>query len=500
MSVVELPIKLQGETPLISFDFISVIPSGSSIFSKNVSISVFSGVDNGGMGSMLLVDTLTDVGSVVSLQVQEGTPGVVYLLTAGVRLDSASGPVYQMLGKLAVLDSDPFVAADVLAGPLITGDAPDGIAGEVYSYAYTVFGGNPPVVVTLLSGTLPPGLSLSSAGVLSGTLTTDGAYSWTVRATDVYGLYDNLPDSADVGAGLWFFGPANQNGVFGGGTGYYLRANTPAELVTATAIAVPSPMTSIGRISVANRLIFLHHGDGSQNAQVSSDGGDTWTACNNSLYSGSFGVLDVYWNGSYYYWADKRSADGITWGAIPNFPAITVDSWFARESDGLYFVAATNGNIYTTLDDGATAFTTRTSPFSGSTFSAFESNGTRIYGSAAGGIGVGYSDDAFATAATASATGPGGYKRYAATVWLGQRVAGFMKRSTDGTAWSDSQATITYMANSHFADYGDGTFAFCDTTAANTHRIYSSADAGASWANEGLVYGPGASIAFVSLA
>lgn len=392
-------------------------------------------------------------------------------------------------------------APDQPDGPSITGNAPNGSVGMAYSYAYTPTGGEAPLVVALAPGStaLPDGLTLSSAGVLSGTPTTLGAYSWTVRVTDANGLYDDLADSADIASGSWLFGPVNQNGVSGGSTDYYLRASTPAALPASTPVAIPSPMSGIGRISVANGLVFLHNDDGSQNAQVSSDGGITWTECDDSLYSAAFGVLDVYWNGAFYYWANIRSADGITWGAIPNFPAVTVDAWYARESDGLYLVAATNGNIYTTLDDGATAFTTRTSPFGGATFSAFESNGTRIYGGAAGGIGVGYSDDAFATAATASATGAGSYKKFASTVWLGQRVAGFIKRSTDGTAWADSQATVTYMANQHFIDYGNSTFAFCDTTAANTHRIYSSADAGAPWTDRGLVYGPGASIAFVEV-
>ena len=83
-------------------------------------------------------------------------------------------------------------------GPSITGNAPDGIAGAAYSYAYTPTGDAEPLTVSLWSGTLPPGLTLSSAGVLSGTPTTIGAYSWTVRVTDANGLYDDLADTANV--------------------------------------------------------------------------------------------------------------------------------------------------------------------------------------------------------------------------------------------------------------------------------------------------------------
>lgn len=44
-----------------------------------------------------------------------------------------------------------------------------------------------PYTWTLSAGTLPPGLSLSSAGVLSGTTTTKGTYSFTIQLSDSYG-------------------------------------------------------------------------------------------------------------------------------------------------------------------------------------------------------------------------------------------------------------------------------------------------------------------------
>ena len=85
--------------------------------------------------------------------------------------------------------------------PTISGNAPSGSVGDAYSYAYTVGGGTAPLTVALSpgSGPLPPGLTLSSAGVLSGTPTTVGSYSWEVRVTDANGLYDDLADTASIG-------------------------------------------------------------------------------------------------------------------------------------------------------------------------------------------------------------------------------------------------------------------------------------------------------------
>jgi parallel beta-helix repeat protein len=57
--------------------------------------------------------------------------------------------------------------------------------GAAYSQQLSVTGGNTPNTWSLSSGTLPTGLALSSSGLLSGTPTTGGTYSFTVKVTDV---------------------------------------------------------------------------------------------------------------------------------------------------------------------------------------------------------------------------------------------------------------------------------------------------------------------------
>lgn len=88
-------------------------------------------------------------------------------------------------------------------GPTISGSAPDGSVGPEYAgYSYTITAGDAPVTnVVLRSGTLPPGLSLSNGGVLSGFPTTEGVFAFTIRAKDANGLWADLADSIQIEVG-----------------------------------------------------------------------------------------------------------------------------------------------------------------------------------------------------------------------------------------------------------------------------------------------------------
>ena len=57
-------------------------------------------------------------------------------------------------------------------------------AGTPYSQTLTASGGNGTYTFAVTAGTLPPGWSLSSSGVLSGTATASNIYNFTVTATD----------------------------------------------------------------------------------------------------------------------------------------------------------------------------------------------------------------------------------------------------------------------------------------------------------------------------
>ena len=61
---------------------------------------------------------------------------------------------------------------------------PAGTAGIAYSQNVSAIGGTPPYLWSIVSGALPAGLTLSAAGVISGSPTTVGSSNFTIQVTD----------------------------------------------------------------------------------------------------------------------------------------------------------------------------------------------------------------------------------------------------------------------------------------------------------------------------
>jgi uncharacterized delta-60 repeat protein len=91
----------------------------------------------------------------------------------------------------------------------------NGALDEGYDQQLTASGANPPYNFTA-SGTLPPGLSLSSDGVLSGTAASPGSYSFTVTETDTYGCAASRNYTVAVGCPAVVLGPNSLPGGFAG--------------------------------------------------------------------------------------------------------------------------------------------------------------------------------------------------------------------------------------------------------------------------------------------
>jgi len=72
-------------------------------------------------------------------------------------------------------------------------------AGTPFSQTLTSTGGVAPYTYSLQSGALPLGLTLTSGGVISGTPTQRGGYSFTVRSTDSNSPTPNFADKGYTG-------------------------------------------------------------------------------------------------------------------------------------------------------------------------------------------------------------------------------------------------------------------------------------------------------------
>lgn len=97
-------------------------------------------------------------------------------------------------GNIATLEDSSTITNDLR----LSGDLPDGYVDDVVSYQYTALGGTPPYTFSILSGTLPDGLSMSSAGLVTGTRGDRGEYSWVVQVVDDVTAEDTLADDSET--------------------------------------------------------------------------------------------------------------------------------------------------------------------------------------------------------------------------------------------------------------------------------------------------------------
>lgn len=81
---------------------------------------------------------------------------------------------------------------------------PAGAAGTFYSQTLKATGGGPPYAWFLVSGALPPGLSFSSSGAITGTPTSSGTLSFTVRVTDAASTSVTQTFNITIGTSLTF--------------------------------------------------------------------------------------------------------------------------------------------------------------------------------------------------------------------------------------------------------------------------------------------------------
>jgi hypothetical protein len=154
------------------------------------------------VGNVFPTVNFTQTGSngTPTFSVTTGTlPGGLTLSTAG----ALSGtPTATGLSSFTITAADQYGCSGARAltlqinCPTITvspGTLTAGVAGVAYGPVnFSQTGGHGAITFTLQTGTLPTGVTLTSAGVLSGTPTQTGSFSITVRATDANGCFGEV--------------------------------------------------------------------------------------------------------------------------------------------------------------------------------------------------------------------------------------------------------------------------------------------------------------------
>lgn len=132
---------------------------------------------------------------------------------------------------------------------------PGGTGGAPYSQQLTAAGGASPYTYAVTAGALPPGLTLSSAGLLAGTPTAANAFAFTVTATDTNGQSGAQAYTLTVGAPALTITPAtlpaahmgvpyNQTVTASGGIAPYSFAITAGALPTGLTLATGTGVIS----------------------------------------------------------------------------------------------------------------------------------------------------------------------------------------------------------------------------------------------------------------
>jgi len=101
----------------------------------------------------------------------------------------------------------------------------DANSGSPYSATLTVIGGTAPYQWSVVSGSLPQGITLSAAGQLSGTTTQQGTYSFTVQARDSLNATTTQALTLRVATGLTISTPSLPAGTIGTGYSQTLQAS-----------------------------------------------------------------------------------------------------------------------------------------------------------------------------------------------------------------------------------------------------------------------------------
>ncbi len=289
------------------------------------------------------------------------------------------------------------------------GPANNPAVGQYYSQSVTATGGVAPYTFSIVSGSLPPGLTLNpSTGAITGVATTQGNYTFTVKVVDSYGnsatancsinvtppgtISLSCPHNSSATVGQ----PYNDSLTVAGGESPYtfsiVSGSLPPGLTLnpSTGAITGTPTTSGNYSYIASVVDSDHHSASAScsiniNPTISSP-----TACNPtsslSVLMGQSGVTAYIPNGD---WDISSATTGVQ--VVPIEPTGTpvaiatpnvVNSCASNSTTGQTVCTANNTDVYlisgTTLNNTLTSGSTGTTSFSGGICSncgvAIESN------------------------------------------------------------------------------------------------------------------------------
>ncbi len=230
--------------------------------------------------------TVTATPSIDSLRLAQGRyvqkDSVVKLkasATGGNLFDGWAGDTTTIVDSLVLTMAKAYTLLAKFATPLVAGavSPPQGITGQSYSYSLTASGGTGTYAWAVIGGSLPAGLTLTSAGKISGAPTQAGSFSATARVSsgsqtaDVAVVITVVP-ALVAGAGTppaGVVGQAYSHSLTAtGGTGTYswqvASGSLPPGLSLSTAGAVTGTPTTAGDYAASAQVT-----SGSQAAAVS---------------------------------------------------------------------------------------------------------------------------------------------------------------------------------------------------------------------------------------
>jgi hypothetical protein len=108
-----------------------------------------------------------------------GTPSQAGNSTFTVQVTDSSTPAQTAKAQFSIMVVTPVIALQITSNSL-----PAGQEGTAYSNTLAASGGTAPYSWSINSGALPAGVTLSSAGTISGTPTASGSFNFTVKVTD----------------------------------------------------------------------------------------------------------------------------------------------------------------------------------------------------------------------------------------------------------------------------------------------------------------------------